>query len=155
MRQALQVLGILLWSALQLCAQDLDSVPTVQRRNTASLADQITDPVERTAFLDLFKQAPPAEMRARAEAFATHFPQSAFLAQAYEVAARGSFDLGEYAEGLTSAKRSLRLLPENPLLLVPVADVEARQRLNTAAIDDAEEAVRDLDAFAAPASIRQ
>jgi len=150
----LRVVGLLLWSFIFLAAQDIDSVPSVQKRNLASIADEIADSAERSAFLQLFKPAAPAEMRARAEAFQARFPQSAFLAQAYEVAARGCFDLGEYELGLSYAQKSLVLLPENPLLLVPVADVEARQHLNSAAIAHASEALDDLDRFAGPASVR-
>jgi predicted CXXCH cytochrome family protein len=150
----LRVVGFLLWSFIFLAAQDIDSVPSVQKRNLASIADEIADSAERSPFLQLFKPAAPAEMRARAEAFQARFPQSAFLAQAYEVAARGCFDLGEYELGLSYAQKSLVLLPENPLLLVPVADVEARQHLNSAAIAHAREALDDLDRFAGPASVR-
>jgi len=150
----LRVVGFLLWSFIFLAAQDIDSVPSVQKRNLASIADEIADSAERSAFLQLFKPAAPAEMRARAEAFHARFPQSAFLAQAYEVAARGCFDLGEYELGLSYAQKSLALLPENPLLLVPVADVEARQQLNSAAIAHTRDALDDLDRFAGPASIR-
>jgi predicted CXXCH cytochrome family protein len=153
MRQALWVAGVLFSSLLYISAQDLDSVPSVQRRNTATLADQIGDQAERSGFLELFKPAPPAEMRARAVDFISRFPESAFLAQAYEIAARGSFDLGEYEQGLRYARESLTLLPENPLLLVPVADVEARQHINASAVEHADEALRDLDAFAGPASV--
>src|SRR5882672_3013145 len=148
-------IAVLLWSLVFLRAQDIDSVPSLQRRNPANLADQIADDSERSAFLQLFRQAPPGEMRARAEAFLARYPQSAFLAQAYEVAARGCFDLGEYEKGLDYARQSLQLLPENPLLLVPVADVEARQNLNSAALDHAVEALNDLDRFAGPSSVRE
>jgi predicted CXXCH cytochrome family protein len=150
----LRVVGFLLWWFSFLAAQDIDSVPSVQNRNLASIADEIVDPAERSAFLQLFKPATAAEMRARAEAFSRRFPQSAFLAQAYEVAARGCFDLSEYQPGLSYAQKSLALLPENPLLLVPVADVEARQNLNSAAIAHAREALDDLDRFAGPSSVR-
>src|SRR6266568_5210802 len=155
MFQRLRVIGFLLWPFIFLAAQDIDSVPSVQKRNLASIADEIVDPAERSAFLQLFKPATPAEIRARAEAFNARFPQSAFLAQAYEVAARGCFDLGEYEQGLGYAQQSLALLPENPLLLVPVADVEARQNLNSAAIGHADEALGDLDRFARAASVRE
>ncbi len=150
----LRVIGFLLWPFIFLAAQDIDSVPSVQKRNLASIADEIADSAERSAFLHLFKPATPAEMRARAEAFSSRFPQSAFLAQAYEMAARGCFDLGEYELGLSYAQKSLALLPENPLLQVPVADVEARQNLNSEAIAHAKEALDDLDRFAGPASVR-
>ena len=107
----LQVVGFLLWSFSFLPAQDIDSVPPVQKRNLASIADEIVDPAERSAFLQLFKPATAVQMRARAEAFSSGFPQSAFLAQAYEVAARGCFDLSEYELGLSYARKSLALLP--------------------------------------------
>src|SRR6185295_8544915 len=99
----------------------IDSNPLVQKRSVSGIADQITDPAERAAFLQLFPQAPAEQMLVRAETFLTRFPQSSFLAQAYEVAARASFDLQKYEAGLDYARRSLSLLPENPLLLVPVA----------------------------------
>jgi predicted CXXCH cytochrome family protein len=155
MFQRLRVIAILLWPLTCLVGQDIDSVPSLQKRNLALIADEITDSAERSAFLRLFKPASPGEMRARAEAFLARFPQSAFLAQAYEVAARGCFDLGEYEQGLGYAQQSLALLPENPLLLVPVADVEARQNLNSAVIGHADEALGDLDRFARPASVRE
>jgi hypothetical protein len=149
------------WIAILLClltplaAQDIDANPSNQRRSLATIADQISDKSERTAFLELFQQAPPERMRTRAEAFLASFPQSAFLAQAYEVAARASFDLGSYKPGLSYAERSLALLPENPLLLVAVADVEAREDRNSAAIVHAEEALDGLDRFGPPASVAQ
>src|SRR5262249_26456101 len=105
-------LAVLLCSLTGLVAQDIDSVPTLQKRSPANLADQIADQSERSAFLQLFKQDLPSEMRARAESFIARFPQSAFLAQAYEVAARGCFDLGQFDQGLAYAQRSLVLLPE-------------------------------------------
>jgi predicted CXXCH cytochrome family protein len=94
-------------------------------------------------------------MLARAEGFLTRFPQSAFLAQAYEVAARASFDLQKYEAGLAYARQSLTLLPENPLLLVPVADVESQQKLNETAVAHAEEALLDLRNFAGPSSVTE
>jgi len=136
-------------------AQDIDSNPVIQKRSVSSIADQITDPSERRAFLQLFQQGPPEQMLARAEAFLSRFPQSAFLAQAYEVAARASFDLQDYEPGLDFARRSLSLLPENPLLLVSMADVEAHRHRNEAAIADAEEALHNLDRFAGPSTVRE
>src|SRR5947207_743937 len=155
MFQRLRVIAILLGSLTCLVAQDIDSVPSLQKRNLASIADEIGDSAERSAFLQLFKPDSSGEMRARAEAFLARFPQSGFLAQAYELAARGCFDLTEYEQGLGYAQQSLALLPENPLLLVPVADVEARRNLNSAAIDHADEALGDLDRFARAASVRE
>src|ERR1700745_1400119 len=94
------LIAILICPLVPLAGQDIDANPSIQKRSLSTLADQINDESERTAFLELFRQAPPAQMRSRAEAFLAHFPQSAFLAQAYEVAARGGFDLGGPGPGL-------------------------------------------------------
>jgi tetratricopeptide (TPR) repeat protein len=147
------LIAVLLCPLLPLAGQDIDANPTIQKRSLSTIADQISDESERAAFLEMFRQAPPAEMRARAEAFLARFPQSAFLAQAYEVAARGSFDLGSYEPGLTYAAKSLALLPENPLLLVAVADVEAHEQRNSEAVVHAREALDDLDRFGPPGSV--
>jgi predicted CXXCH cytochrome family protein len=147
------LIAILICPLVPLAGQDIDANPSIKKRSLSTLADQINDESERTGFLELFRQAPPAQMRGRAEAFLAHFPQSAFLAQAYEVAARGSFDLENYEPGLMYAEKSLALLPENPLLLVAVADVEAREHSNSAAIVHAQEALDDLDRFGPPGSV--
>ena len=49
MFQRLRVVGFLLWSFSFLAAQDIDSVPSVQKRSLASIADEIADPAERSA----------------------------------------------------------------------------------------------------------
>ena len=128
-------------------------MPRPQNRTPATIADQITDPAEHDAFLDLFNPFPPEEMLKRAKHFLETFPQSSFLAQAYEVAARASFDLQDYELGLSYAEDSLLLLPENSLLLVAVADVEARAGHNAAAIVHARDALDDLDRFGPPATV--
>jgi hypothetical protein len=149
----LWLIAILLCPQIPLAGQDIDANPSTQRRSLATIADQIADESERSAFLELFSKAAPAQMRERAETFLARFPQSAFLAQAYEVAARASFDLANYKPGLSYAEKSLALLPENPLLLVVVADVESHEDRNPAAILHAEEALDDLDRFSPPASV--
>jgi hypothetical protein len=53
------------------------------------------------------------------------------------------------------ARPSLSLLPENPLLLVSIADVETYQHLNEVAIAHAEEALHELDIFTGPSSVRE
>ena len=140
-------IAILICPLVPLTGQDIDSNPSIQRRSVSTIADQISDVNERAAFLEMFRQAPPAEMQARAESFLARFPQSAFLAQAYEVAARGSFDRARYGPGLEYAEKSLALLPENPLLLVAVADVEAREHRNSEAVVHAQEALDDPRPF--------
>ena len=146
-------LAILVLPLAHLSAQEIDANITWQSRRSSTIADQIADPAERKAFIELSRQASPSWMLERAQSFLTRFPQSAFLFQAYDVAARASFDLGEYDSGLAWARESLALLPENPLLLVSVADVEARTHQNSAAISAARDALDYLDRFTAPSTI--
>jgi tetratricopeptide (TPR) repeat protein len=147
------LIGILICPIVPLLGQDIDANITTQNRRSSTVADQISDPAERAAFLALFQNTQPKQMLEQVKLFLPRFPQSAFLFQAYEMAARASFGLEDYDAGLNYAKQSLTLLPENPLLLVSVADVEAQKHLNDAAISDARDAVEYLDRFAAPGTV--
>ena len=118
--------GMLLIARAPAAAQDIDSVLTTTSRNPSTVADQIANPAERSAFLRLYQHRDPGEMLQAAKSFLQDFPQSAFIAQAYEVSADSSFDLRNYAAGLDFAKNSLTYLPENPQLLAAVADVQAK-----------------------------
>lgn len=91
-------LGILLIVPAPAAAQDIDTVVTMTSRNPSTVADQIVDPAEKAAFLRLYQHRDPAEMLQAAKSFLQGFPQSAFLAQAYEVAADSSFDLRDYPQ---------------------------------------------------------
>src|SRR6266478_5010630 len=121
-RMPLVILGLLVCPVGFVKAQDIDANLTPQNRTPSTIADQITDSAEHEAFLALFKQSAPEQMLQHAKYFLDMFPQSAFLAQAYEVAARASFDLQDYQSGLSYSDKSLALLPENSVLLVPMAD---------------------------------
>jgi len=153
MFRRLLLIGLLWCPPVPLPGQDIDANLSIENRSPSTVADQIADPRERQAFVALFQLAPPSQMLERATAFLERFPQSAFLAQAYDVAARAHFDLGNYGAGLESAEKSLVLLPENPVLLVSVADVEAREHRNQTAISHAQDALWDLDRFTAPGSV--
>jgi predicted CXXCH cytochrome family protein len=111
-------IGILFCPLVPLASQDIDTNITLTNRSPSTVASQIYDASERAAFLALFPQKQPEQMLEIAKSFLARFPQSAFLFQAYEVAARASFDLQDYDSGLNYAEKSLALLPENPLLLV-------------------------------------
>lgn len=147
--------GMLLSAPAPAAAQDIDSVVTTTSRNPSTVADQIADPAERTAFLRLYAHRDPAEMLQAAKSFLQDFPQSAFLAQAYEVAADSSFDLRDYPAGLDSAKKSLAYLPENPQLLAAVADVQAKEHLNDAAIANARAALYLFERVGRPGAIAE
>src|ERR1700751_1904264 len=148
-------LGTLLSAAIPVAAQDIDTLVTTTNRSPSSVADQISDPAERNAFLDLYKPQDAGVMLQAAKNFLQKFPQSAFLAQEYEVAADSSFDQSDYAGGLAFARQSLTYLPENPQLLVAVADVQARQHLNDEAITNARAALYYFDRFGRPGAIAE
>src|ERR1700677_4927042 len=142
------VLGSILCVALASFAQNLDSSVTSENRSSGKIADEISDQAEHSAFLSLSQTRDPAKMLDAARAFLQQFPESAFLAQAFDSAARSSFDEGDYKGGLEYARESLALLPEDPLLLVAVADVQAAQLQDDAAITSARDALVYFDRFA-------
>ena len=136
-----------------LSAQDIDSAFASASRTSGTVSDEIQEPAERTAFIGLYQQNDPAKVLVLAQAFLHNHPQSGRLAEVYERAARSSFDLGDLKSGMYYAHESLVLLPENPLLLVAVADVQARQHQNDAAIASARDALDYFDRFDRPAAI--
>ncbi|MGH9630387.1 MAG: multiheme c-type cytochrome [Bryobacteraceae bacterium] len=142
--------------ACLLCAaQDIDTVLTADGRNDKEIIDEIEDPAERKAFLLLYGRSRATERLRAAEEFLAQFPQSALLAPAYEIAAKAALDTGEFPKALRMARQSLRLLPENPLLLVPVANVEAATGEYDTARQSALDALEYLDWFARPVSISE
>jgi predicted CXXCH cytochrome family protein len=141
--------------ARPLAGQDIDSVVTNQNRTVPTIAQEIEDPGERAAFLALYQTQEPQKVQSLARTFLQQYPQSAFLATVYERAARSNFDLGNLTAGLSFAHQSLALFPENPLLLVAVADVQARTAHPEAALESARDALDYLDLFARPSAISE
>jgi predicted CXXCH cytochrome family protein len=147
--------GMLFCASQRLVAQNIDSVVTSGSRAPISIADEIQDPTERSAFIAILETIDPGKLLALSRSFLVAYPQSAFLAPAAEAAARSSFDLGELKSGLDYAHLSLSLMPENPLLLVAVADVQAVLQQNEPAIASARDALDYLDRFDRPAKISE
>src|SRR5580704_6200949 len=145
--------GALLAANLHLAAQDIDSIVTSASRSSATIADGIKDPAERSAFISIANTTDPQKLLALSRSFLERFPRSAFLAEVAEGAARSSFDLGDLQSGMDYARFSLSLLPENPLLLVAAADVHAVLQENEAAIASARDALDYLDRFDRPLAI--
>ncbi len=116
----------------------------------STILDEIQDLGERKAFVALFERRNPEERRKVAENFLKHYPQSSFLSQAYEIAAKASIDLGDNKAALQFGRESLRLLPENPLLLVPLADIQIREDEAAEATQNARMALDYLDRFVGP-----
>ncbi len=118
-----------------------------------TIIDQVADPQERRAFLKLYGAHEPQKRRNLAEEFVAKYPQSWLLAQAYEVGAKACIDLDDYAAALQLGAQSLRLFPENPLLLVPVANIQAQLKQSPAAEESARAALEYLEQFDRPAAI--
>jgi len=135
--------------------QEFDAVVSNQNRRPATVRDEIDEPSERQAFEALYHNSDAGQRLKRAEAFLSAYPRSWVLAEGYEIAAKASIDLGDTQRALEYASASLKLLPENPLLLVSVADVQAQRGLAGQAEQSAREALDDLDRFARPASISE
>ncbi len=149
----LSLIAMFVCASQRLASQNIDSVVTSASRAPISIEDQIRDPAERAAFVALLGKQDPQKLLALARSFLDRYPQSAFLAPVAEKAARASFDLEALQSGLDYAHFSLLLLPENPTLLVAVADVQAHLQQNDAAIASARDALDYFDRFDRPASI--
>ena len=145
--------GMLLCANLRLTAQNIDSVVGSASRSPINIANDIKDPVERSAF----HRASEGEGSGKDSYPGTFVsPEVSAVRVSLAVAeagARSSFDLGDFKSGLDYAHLSLSLLPENPLLLVAVADVQAALQQNEAAIASARDALDYLDRFDRPARI--
>jgi tetratricopeptide (TPR) repeat protein len=118
-----------------------------------TIIDQLADPQERRAFLKLYSAHEPHKRRKLAEEFVAKYPQSWLLAQAYEIGAKACIDLDDYAAALRLGAQSLRLFPENPLLLVSLANAQAQLNQPRVAEESARAALEYLDQFDRPAAI--
>ncbi len=134
-------------------AQDFDTA-IFSNNQTRGVIDQIEDREERKSFMKLYKEHQPAARRALAEKFLADYPTSWLLAQAYDIGAKACIDLNDGDCALYMGGQSLKLLPENPLLLVPLAKVQLQQGLLAQARESAANAIEFLDRFAAPAGVR-
>ncbi|MBC8166833.1 MAG: hypothetical protein H7Y20_13310 [Bryobacteraceae bacterium] len=137
---------------ITLGAQEVDTILTKTKKAT-SILDEVEDPAERKAYLALRAATDPLSRRSLATTFLHRYPGSWLLAQVYEAAAKSSMELSDDPSALSYARRSLQIYPENPLLLVPVAIVQARRGETRAAIESARTALEYLDRFAKPAGI--
>ena len=111
---------------LQMGAQESDTAVFSEEQRSFPLLSEIEDAAERQAFLSAYDAQEPVRRHARAQSFVETYPRSWLLAQAYDLAARSSIDLTEYRRAATEAGLSLRLIPENPILLTLIANVETQ-----------------------------
>lgn len=122
------------------------------RPTPITIFDEIADPAERRAFREVWDAAPRAQIDL-ATRYVERYPRSIVLREAYELAARAYVTEGDFATGLTWANRALRLMPENPFLLVMVADIAAKQREFDLAVASATDALRYLEHAEPPSSV--
>jgi predicted CXXCH cytochrome family protein len=123
------LLSFLLLAGSLVVAQGIDG--TLTSRAPASqltLFDQIDNLQERALFRQAWDAPDPLTQKNLILRFVEQYPGSIVLREAYELAARSWLALGEDRAGLDWARRSLRLMPENPFLLVMIAEVAARQK---------------------------
>jgi len=147
-------MGLVLCAGMARCVgQDIDTLITSQSPPKTTVFDEVEDPGERRALLAIFKEK-SSELRIKqAEIFLRCYPRSSFIAEVYQIIAKAQIQTGDYTGSLENAAKSLRLYPENTLLTVSVADVQAQQGLYREAESSAEQALYLLSHFANPVSV--
>lgn len=135
--------------------QEIDTVIFGAPARQSSVVDEVSVPGERQAFVKLYHARQPEERKLLAEKFLSRFPASVLLAEVYEMAAKAEIDLNQYPAAFQHARESLRLMPERPLLLVPLAIAQLRQDLRAEAARSAAAALEYLDVFARPAAFTE
>jgi len=134
-------------------AQEFDTANFAHARRNFTILDEAGTPEERAAFERLFKSKSGAGKWQEAQAFLERHPASWFLAQVHEIAAKAAIDEGDFARAVEHGRMSLRIVPENPLLLAPLANVQLQQGLLDEAMRNARAALECLDRFGAPAAM--
>ena len=143
---ALASLAVMFALAGTLTAQNTDSL-ILENSRPFTVIDQISNPVERNALQEIYRTHNARERANRSEAFLAQFPQSWLLAEVYEIAAKADIELGEFEQALQYGGASLRILPENPLLLVQLANVQVNMKLIAKSEQSAQEALGYLERF--------
>lgn len=136
-----------------LAAQELDTIVEKNKRKAASVLDQVDKPEERDLYLKIYRETTPVVRRSLATEFLHKYPDSILLAQVMEAAAKASMELGDLSSAVFYARQSLRIYPENPLLLVPLAIIQVKRGELKAAAENAQAALELLARFAPPAGM--
>jgi len=145
MSRALTLFAALLLLVALASAQEVNvAVGLGGRPAPKTIFEEIDDTRERQAFRELWNAAPREQIDLSMR-YVEQYPRSIVLREAYELAARAYIAEGDLARGLTWAQRALRLMPENPFLLVAVADTAAKQRDLDLAVTSARDALRYLE----------
>ena len=149
------ILGGLLAASLgrEALAQEIDTAIHSDQHRSILQSDKLQNPIERRDFLELYRETNARDRHSLAERFIQQYPRSWLLAEAYEAEAKASIDLDQYDSAMVEAEASLRLFPENALLLVPLANVQAKKGRFTEAEQNAKDALDYLEMFAAPSGM--
>ncbi len=150
---SLFLLGFFAWA--QLSGQEADTVLLKGAQPRLTLLSQIENPQEVQAFLAAYQATEPGRRHEAARMFIERFPKSWLLAEAADLAAKASIDLGHYDEAIKEGRFSLRLLPENATLLVLLANAEAQTGSTEQAISDGRDGLVYLDEFEGPGSLTE
>lgn len=138
-----------------LFAQDLDVALSPVSKRSGTILDQVEDPAERRAFLDLYNDSDPLSRRSRVSGFVNKFSSSWLLAQVHEAGALASFELGDIPTGLFHARLSLELYPENAMLHSTLAAVYSNRGERRLAEEHARSALVYLERFVAPSNMTE
>ncbi|MXY69971.1 MAG: hypothetical protein F4Y47_15670 [Acidobacteriia bacterium] len=138
--------------AFSLQAQIVDTALFREDDTRFTVLDQAESEPERRALRALLEEPDLRAKDSVAEEFLSAFPASPLLAAVHDIAAKAAIDLGELDRGIAHAEASLRILPENPLLLVALADARAARQQFDQAVATAQDALRQLDRFDKPSN---
>jgi predicted CXXCH cytochrome family protein len=146
-------LALLLVPVMLAAGQDLDTVGDKKTRRIANVMDQVENPRERELFLKIYRETTPLVRRSLATEFLRQYSASWLLPQVLEAASKAAMEMDDLPTAIYYGKQSLRMYPENPLLLVPMATMHAKRGEKKAAGENARAALDHLARFAAPAGM--
>ena len=132
-------------------AQDLDRVLYAGETVLHALTDPMEDPSEREAYEAMRAAGGPAAKRRLAEIFLSQYPQSWMTSAAHEAAAKACIELNDLEAALGHGRASLRILPENSVLQVSMANLMVHEGLLAEAEAGASAALEYLPRFRHPA----
>lgn len=116
----------------------------------SSILDLVDLPTERRAFLELYEERDPLRKRSHAAQYLRDFPRSFLTPQVLEAAAKAAADMNDTGSALAYGRQSLRLYPENPGLLIPMAVWLHKSGDRNGARTVASEGLRYLELFTSP-----
>jgi predicted CXXCH cytochrome family protein len=130
-----------------------DELLTLKTKRRLGPDSKREDPRELEELAAISTEADPGRQRDMAQKFLAAHPDSWMLDSAYETVSMASIALNDFPAALDYGARSLRLLPENPPLLLALAEVQTKTGMLDAAIAGAEDALGYLDRFYHPSSV--